>query len=113
MPNPWLLALRVIPWATLLRNGPAIAKAADALLSSTKTQKQHLAATADQFRSLNDRIAALELHDREDAELVKQMSDQVQALTTVSEVLAVRVRWLAITVAVLSVALLTIVLMRL
>ncbi len=96
MPIPWLTALKMIPWSSLLANGPAMAKAADALLSGTKAQRAHAAAAADEMRRLNERVAELEGHDRAHAELGKQMSDQIEALTLATEVLAVRQRWLAI-----------------
>jgi hypothetical protein len=94
MPIPWLFALRAIPWANLLANAPAIADAADALLSGTKTRKAGAAATADEMRGLSERLTALEGHDRADAELLKRISDQVAALTRATEVLAARQRWL-------------------
>jgi hypothetical protein len=93
MPGPWLFALRAIPWAALLAKAPEIARAADALLSGTRSRKA-TGATVDQLRNLTDRIEALENHDRADAELLKQVTDQVGALTTATEVLAARQRWL-------------------
>ena len=38
MPIPWLAALKVIPWGSILANAPEIARAADRLLSGTKTR---------------------------------------------------------------------------
>lgn len=110
MPNPWLFALRAIPWAALLTKAPEIAKAADALLSGTRSRKATEAAV-DQVRSLTDRIEALENHDRANAELLKQITDQVGALTTATKVLAARQRWLlAIGIISLGLAILAVVL---
>jgi hypothetical protein len=110
MPNPWLFALRAIPWAALLTKAPDIAKAAEALLSGTRSHKAP-AAAVDQLRSLTDRIEALERHDRANAELIKQITDQIGALTTATEVLAARQRWLlAIGIASLALAILAAVL---
>jgi hypothetical protein len=95
MAKPWLYALRAIPWATLLAQAPAIAKAADALLSGTRSRKTS-APGVDQLRSLVDRVEALENHDRADAELIKQITEQVGALTTATKVLAARQRWLVL-----------------
>jgi hypothetical protein len=103
MPNPWLFALRAIPWAALLTKAPEIAKAAEALLSGTRSRKTTTAAV-DQVRNLTDRIEALENHDRANAELLKQITDQVGALTTATEVLAARQRWL-LAIAIISLAL--------
>ena len=113
MPSPWLFALKMIPWASLLSNGPAMAEAADALLSGTKARKAHAVIAVDEIRGLSERVAALESHDRTDAELGKQMSDQIDALTKATEVLAARQRWLAIAATALCLGLLAVVLGRL
>jgi hypothetical protein len=93
MPGPWLYALRAIPWAALLAKAPEIARAADALLSGTRSRNV-TTGTVDQLRNLTDRIEAVENHDRADAELLKQVTDQIGALTIATEVLAARQRWL-------------------
>ena len=101
---PWLLALKAIPWDTILANAPTILRSADALLSDTKARPP--AASRD-IQALADRVAALEQRDRETAELLTRVSTQVGALTTAVEVLEARVRWLlvlAIAAAVMSVA---------
>lgn len=111
MANPWLRALRAIPWAVLLSKAPEIARAADTVLSGTRSQKATSAAAVDQLRSLTDRIEALENHDRAHAELLKQITDQVSALTTATEVLAARQKWLlAIGILSLGLAILAVVL---
>jgi hypothetical protein len=110
MPNPWLFALKAIPWAALLTKAPDIAKAAEVLLSGTRSREAP-AAAVDQLRSLTDRVQALESHDRANAELIKQITDQIGALTTATEVLAARQRWLlAIGILALGVAILAAVL---
>ena len=91
MAIPWLIALRAIPWGAILSKAPAIARAADTLLSGTDSRTQ-----THEMRSLTDRVAALEQHDRADAELLKQITDQVGGLTTAAEVIAARVRWLLV-----------------
>jgi hypothetical protein len=99
---PWLKA---IPWDTILANGPAILRSADALLSETKA-RQPAAASRNDLQALADRVAVLEQRDRETAELLTRVSTQVAALTTASEVLEARARWLlvvAIAAAVVSV----------
>lgn len=93
MPFPWSVALKAIPWGSILAKAPAIAKAAETLLSGATARKGDRA-SANALQGLMDRMAALEKHDQADAELLKQVTDQVQALTTASEVLAARLRWL-------------------
>jgi len=112
MPIPWLAALRMIPWSTLLAKGPAMAQAADALLSGTREQRRHAAAAADEIRRLNERVEELERENSAHAELGKQMSDQIEALTLATEVLAVRQRWFAVIAAVCVVSLLVVVFTR-
>jgi hypothetical protein len=103
---PWRLALRAIPWDTILANAPAILRSTEALLSETKARAP-AAATRNDMQALADRVAALELRDRETAELLGRISTHVAALTTASEVLEARARWLlAITIAALVIALL-------
>ena len=107
---PWLLALKAIPWDTILANAPAILRSTDALLSETKVRP---AASRNDLQALADRVAALEQRDRETAELVTRISAQLAALTTAGEVLEARVRWLlvlAIAASVMSVLALGIVL---
>ena len=92
MAIPWLLALRAIPWDTILANAPSILRSADALMSKTKVRPD--AASRNDIQALADRIAALEQRDNEVAELLTRVTAQVAALTTASEVLEARSRWL-------------------
>ena len=101
---PWILALKAIPWDTILANAPSILRSADALLSETKVRQP--AASRNDIQALVDRVAVLEQRDRETAELLTRISTQVSALTTAVEVLEARTRWLlvvAIAMSVLSV----------
>ena len=91
---PWRLALKAIPWDTILANAPAILRSTDALLSETKVRSP--AASTNDVQALADRVAVLEQRDRETAELLTRISTQVAALTTAGEVLEVRVRWLLV-----------------
>lgn len=93
MAFPWLAALRMIPWRSLIASAPAIARAADALAAGARAPKPDAASITD-VRRLADRVAALEARDRDHADLVKGLSDQVAALTAATAVLAARVRWL-------------------
>jgi hypothetical protein len=102
---PWILALKAIPWDTILANAPAILRSADALLSETKVRPP-AAASRNDFQALVDRVAVLEQRNRETAELLTRISTQVSALTTAVEVLEARAHWLlmvAIAMSVMSV----------
>jgi hypothetical protein len=91
---PWLLALKAIPWDTILANAPSILRSADELVSKTRARPD--AASRNDVQALVDRIAVLEQRDRDTAELLTRVTAQVAALTTASEVLAARSRWLLV-----------------
>ena len=92
---PWLLALKAIPWDTILANAPAILRSADALRSETKVRPP-AAASRNDIQALADRVAVLEQRDRETAELLTRVSTHVAVLTTAGEVLEARARWLLV-----------------
>jgi hypothetical protein len=92
MPSPWLLALRAIPWATLLAE-PALAKAAGRFRAKAREAED---AEADDLASLRARVAALEDQVRTQVDVLAQVTDQITALTTATEVLAARLRWLLV-----------------
>ena len=92
---PWFLALKAIPWDTILANAPAILRSTEALLSETKARAP-AAASRNDMQGLADRVAVLEQRDRETAELLARISTQVAALTTAGEVLEARARWLLV-----------------
>ena len=99
---PWILALKAIPWDTILANAPAILRSADALLSETKVRPP-AAASRNDIQALVDRVAVLEQRDRETAELLTRIGTQVSALTTAVEVLEARARWLLVVAIAMSV----------
>ena len=94
MSIPWLVALKAIPWDTILANAPSILRSADALVSKTKAPPN--AASRTDVQAVADRIAVLEHRDKETAELLTRLTAQVAALTTASEVLEARARWLLV-----------------
>ena len=101
---PWLLALKAIPWGTILANAPSILRSADALVSKTMVRPD--AASRNDVQALANRIAVLEQRDSETAELITRVTAHVTALTTAGEVLEARTRWLfvvAIAASVMSV----------
>jgi hypothetical protein len=108
MAIPWLVALRAIPWGTILANAPSILRSADALRTRTQVRPDNVSAT--DLQALGERIAALEQRDRESAEVLAQLTAQVAALTAAGEVLEARARWLlAVAIAALAVSILAVV----
>ena len=77
-----------IPWVMAV-------KAAEALFSSASARRA--AATSNrQLQGVTERLAALEKDDEATAQLLVQLTEQVQALTRAAEIQATRVRWLLV-----------------
>jgi hypothetical protein len=97
---PWLtVAVKTIPWGTLVRRAPDIIDAAGSLLASRKTGKaaDHAAArTESQLGELQERLTSLESHDQETAKVVNQIAEQTRDLTTGIGILAAKVRLLSV-----------------
>ena len=94
MAIPWLVAMKAIPWSTILATAPAILRSADALVGRTRARPDP--AAGNDAEGLADRIALLEQRDRETAELLTRVTAQVAALTMAGEVLEARARWLLV-----------------
>jgi hypothetical protein len=96
----WLsVAVKTIPWSTLIRRAPEIIEASATLLARRKgaqTAKRAAAETESQIETLRDRLDTLEIHDQENAKLVEQIAEQLQDLTNGVEVVAARVRLLLV-----------------
>jgi hypothetical protein len=90
MPSPWLLALRAIPWATLLAE-PALAKAAERFRAKAREPE---GAEAGDLANLRARVETLDAQVRAQADVLAQVTDRIAALTTATKVLAARLRWL-------------------
>jgi hypothetical protein len=93
MPGPLFSVLTAIPWSAILKNAPAIVKAANEMLTGTK-KKTPTISTADELSAIKFRLDALESHDRDDAELVKKLADQLEILTFSTRILAGRLKLL-------------------
>ena len=97
---PWLtVAVKTIPWSTLLRRAPDIIDAAASLLTSRKGSRasEHAAArTESQLDELQQRLSSLESHDQESAEVVNQIAEQTRDLTNGLGILAAKVRLLSL-----------------
>lgn len=104
---PWLaVAAKSIPWTTLVRRAPDIIDAASSLLASRKAGEaaRHAAArTESQLGELQERLANLEADDRETAEVVNQIAEQIRDLTNGIEILAAKLRLLSVLVVVTAV----------
>ena len=99
-------AMPRIPWATILKNAPALLGAADALLAQTRQRSAATEITGD-VNVLRRRVAEIDQQQRASAELVRQLADQVNAMAAAAEQSAARLRIayaLAITGTVLGIA---------
>jgi len=77
----------MIPWATLLKHAPTIVAAADTLLARTRSTRSNSAP-----HSVEERVARLEQSDRETAQLLREIAEQVNGLTLMQAKMARRVR---------------------
>jgi chromosome segregation ATPase len=97
---PWLtVAVKTIPWSTLVRRAPDIIDAAGSLLVSRKASQaadHAVARTESQLGELQERLANLESHDQETAKVVNQIAEQTRDLTTGIGILAAKVRLLSV-----------------
>lgn len=94
----WLTALKALPWGTILSQAPTVVDAANRLLNQTRRRHPESGAPGE-FESLQERIAALEEHDRADAAVLKQLAEEVAVLARASQVMAIRTRlvlWLSV-----------------
>jgi hypothetical protein len=66
----------MIPWAAILKHAPAILAAADALRTRVRAND-----AGDPARSVNARLAELEDESRASTQLMKDMAQQINALT--------------------------------
>jgi len=87
----WMTVLKALPWGAILSQAPVVVDAANRLLAQTRRRRPDADAPAE-LASLQERVEALEEHDRADAAVMKQLAEEVAALARASEVLALRVR---------------------
>jgi hypothetical protein len=92
------LWLKAIPWGTIIRNAPTLLAAADALLANSRGRP---ASPLTDEQGLRQRVDQIEELQRTNADVVKQLADQVGALTAAAEVDASRTR-LALILAVIA-----------
>ena len=97
---PWLtVAVKTIPWATLVRRAPDIIDAAASLLASRKAGQAAndvVNRTESQLGELQARLENLESHDRATAQVVNQIAEQTRDLTNGISILAGKVRLLSV-----------------
>lgn len=100
---PWLtVAVKSIPWSTLVRRAPDIIDAAASLLVSRKVGRA-AARAESQLGELQERIDSLEGHDQETAKVVNQIAEQTRDLTNGMSILAAKVRLLSVLLVVTAV----------
>jgi hypothetical protein len=80
-----------LPWQLILNQAPALLLAAGDLLRKSRPSPADIA-TATDLNALRDRCAELAKDQQAYAELVKQLIDQLNAVTEVAQATATRVR---------------------
>ena len=76
----------MIPWAAILKHAPVMLAAADALLDRAR------GSTERKTHGVDERLTSLEQRDRESAQLIQDMAQQIQALAVAQEVEVRRAR---------------------
>ena len=80
-----------VPWQFILNQAPALLLAAGDLLSKSRRWPADIA-TAKDLNALRDRCAELAKDQQAYAELVKQLTDQLNAITQVTQATETRAR---------------------
>lgn len=99
MPAPWLAAaLKAIPWSTLLSQAPTLIEHSRKLFTRAASPGATASPQPDVLAEIRTRLDALDVNARTQAELLRQITEQMQRLTLGLEVVAARTRlalWLA------------------
>jgi len=80
-----------VAWRLILNQAPALLLAAGELLSKSRRRPADIA-TAQDLSALRDRCAELAKDQQAYAELVKQLTDQLNAVTSIAEATAASAR---------------------
>jgi hypothetical protein len=80
-----------VPWQLILNQAPALLLAAGELLSKSRRRPEDIA-TAQDLNALRDRCAELAKDQQAYAELVKQLTDQLNAVTELTQATVIRAR---------------------
>lgn len=93
----WLSALTRIPWNTLITQAPAILEGAIGLLNAIPRSQGKRApnkSNEDTVQQLQRRLDSFEASYLQNAEIVTQIADQLQTVTSTLQVLGARLKLL-------------------
>jgi hypothetical protein len=88
---PAWFALAELPWGTILKQAAALLKQANQLRTSSRPPSATPSASSD-IDVLRQKIVELEQQQREDAELMQQLANQIAAVAVAAQATAVNVR---------------------
>lgn len=121
MPIPWLVVLQAVPWTEVIKNAPKVAEGAKKLWSSVGKKSPVQAVSDDNVKRapltesesialLQSRLTAMEselseLHNQmlASSDLIKTLAEQNAQLIKHIEENRVRIKWLAVVVALMVV----------
>lgn len=83
--------MRGFPWQLILKQAPHLMTAAGELLASSRRRSAEITPVND-VRALRDRVAELAKDQQAYAALVKELTDQLNAITEVAHATAARTR---------------------
>ncbi|MFA6903799.1 MAG: hypothetical protein WC236_12035 [Gallionellaceae bacterium] len=122
MPIPWLVVLQAVPWTEVIKNAPKVAEGAKKLWSSVGKKSPVKAVSDDNVKRapltesesialLQSRLATMEselseLHNQmlASSDLIKTLAEQNAQLIKHIEENRVRIKWLAVVIAMMVVA---------
>ncbi|HQS59464.1 MAG: hypothetical protein B7Y56_10005 [Gallionellales bacterium 35-53-114] len=122
MPIPWLVVLQAVPWTEVIKNAPKVAEGAKKLWSSVGKKSSVQAVSDDNVKRVplteSESIALLqsrlttmeselsELHNQmlASSDLIKTLAEQNAQLIKHIEENRVRIKWLAVVIALMVVA---------
>ena len=81
----------LVPWQLILNQAPALLLAAGELLTRSRRRPADIA-TAQDLNALRDRCAELAKDQQAYAELIKQLTDQLNAVTELTQATVIRAR---------------------
>jgi hypothetical protein len=81
-----------IPWQLILKQAPSLIDAASRLLSLPRPRPEAVAAAKD-LNALRDQVAVMAKDQQAQADLLKQVADQLNAIASGAQVAAKRAQW--------------------
>lgn len=122
MPIPWLVLLKAVPWTEVIKNAPKVAEGAKKLWSSVGnkfpvqavsddnvkraplTESESIALLQSRLTTMESELSELHNQMLASSDLIKTLAEQNAQLIKHIEENRVRIKWLAVVIAMMVVA---------